>query len=455
MSKSCKTLLFSPQGQYFAWVNGAKLKIVNIQTWSLIAEISRPKSCSLAFSPLGTYLLSWEPFVAPSATQDSQGQPNLFIYKSATGDLVKSFIHKKQIGWEPQWSIDEKLCARCINNQLVFYEDANFEHVVHTINKEKVGAFSIAPGRAPYHFISYIPGKQGARSLGRINKYPNFDTVIASKGFFQADRVEFFWNNKGTSVLLMTSMEVDKTGASYYGKQTLHYLSTKGETAMVVLSKEGPIHTVEWSPKGTEFCIIYGFMPSRATLFNLNCEPVFEFGTGPRNAIYYNPHGNILLLGGFGNLRGQVELWDAPARKLIAKCDAPDTTQVQWSPDGVHFATATTAPRLRMANGYKIWHYTGTLLYERPWNSQEELYEVCWQTYPDGVFPEKPINYTPVEGITSSQPQASKQVYRPPSARGKETNFKLHDDDEPPRKPGSDPIGKFGIRTGKCSGIKI
>lgn len=46
-----------------------------------------------------------------------------------------------------------------------------------------------------------------------------------------------YWNPIGTSALLMTSTEVDKTGASYYGKQTLHYLSTKGETAMVMLSK--------------------------------------------------------------------------------------------------------------------------------------------------------------------------------------------------------------------------
>ena len=35
----------------------------------------------------------------------------------------------------------------------------------------------------------------------------------------------------------MASTEVDKTGASYYGKQTLHYLSTKGDTALVSLSE--------------------------------------------------------------------------------------------------------------------------------------------------------------------------------------------------------------------------
>ena len=36
-------------------------------------------------------------------------------------------------------------------------------------------------------------------------------------------------------------------------------------------------------------------MPARATLFNLKCEAVFDFGTGPRNNVYYNAHGNSIL----------------------------------------------------------------------------------------------------------------------------------------------------------------
>lgn len=60
-------------------------------------------------------------------------------------------------------------------------------------------------------------------------------------------------------------------------------------------------------------------MPAKATIFNLKCDPIFEFGTGPRNSIYYNPQGNILLLGGFGNLQGQVELWETNSKKLIGK----------------------------------------------------------------------------------------------------------------------------------------
>lgn len=38
-------------------------------------------------------------------------------------------------------------------------------------------------------------------------------------------------------------------------------------------------------------------MPAKATIYNLKCEPVFDFGCGPRNEVNYSPVGdNILLL---------------------------------------------------------------------------------------------------------------------------------------------------------------
>ena len=36
-------------------------------------------------------------------------------------------------------------------------------------------------------------------------------------------------------------------------------------------------------------------MPAKATLYNLKCEPVFDFGTGPRNLVFYNPQGTNIL----------------------------------------------------------------------------------------------------------------------------------------------------------------
>ncbi|XP_076751618.1 eukaryotic translation initiation factor 2A isoform X1 [Xylocopa sonorina] len=426
-SKTCKAMIFSPEGRYFAWVNGMTTKILHCSTWKIVTEIKRPKISAIQFSTQSTYFMTWEPFIA--TVSNPQGTPNLHIWKSETGELVKSFVQKKQSEWEPQWTSDEKVCAIIVGANVVLYEDVNFNKVMYRINVAKVAKFSISPSNSPYYILCYMPGKSDQPSFGRVFQYPKFESTqaVANKSFFQADRVNIYWNNRGTNVLLMTSTEVDKT--SYYGKQTLHYLSIKGETAMVTLSKKGSIHAVQWSPKNNEFCVVYGFMPAKATLFNLKCEPIFEFGSLHRNSIYYNPQGNILILTGFGNLRGGIELWDVGNRKLIAKTEAPDTTLLQWSPDGEHFMTATTAPRLRMGNGFKIWHYTGTLLYERPWNEQEELWEVLWQTFPPETFPEKPISYKAVEGIAPSEPQASKQAYRPPSARGESITFKLRDDE--------------------------
>lgn len=57
-------------------------------------------------------------------------------------------------------------------------------------------------------------------------------------------------------------------------------------------------------------------------------------------------------MAGFGNLRGNIELWDTESKKLMRTLKAPDTTHFEWCPDGVHFMTSTTAPRLRVGNGY-------------------------------------------------------------------------------------------------------
>ncbi|MEJ1277550.1 eukaryotic translation initiation factor 2A [Cricetulus griseus] len=134
------------------------------------------------------------------------------------------------------------------------------------------------------------------------------DEIICARNV--NNEVHFFENNN------FTSTDVDKTGASYYGEQTLHYIATNGESAVVQLPKNGPIYDVVWNSSSTEFCAVYGFMPAKATVFNLKCDPVFDFGTGPRNAAFYSPHGHILVLAGFGNLRGQMEHEDEPPQNM-------------------------------------------------------------------------------------------------------------------------------------------
>lgn len=42
----------------------------------------------------------------------------------------------------------------------------------------------------------------------------------------------------GSAVLVTTTTDMDKTGASYYGEQGLHYLSMRGDGNMVPLGME-------------------------------------------------------------------------------------------------------------------------------------------------------------------------------------------------------------------------
>lgn len=56
--------------------------------------------------------------------------------------------------------------------------------------------------------------------------------------------------------------------------------------------------------------------------------------------------------------------WDYSEKKLVAKTKAECSVTSEWSPDGRHFMTATTAPRLQIDNWYVYcifgnWHING------------------------------------------------------------------------------------------------
>ncbi|XP_026948654.1 eukaryotic translation initiation factor 2A isoform X6 [Sagmatias obliquidens] len=437
---------------FLSFTTRTTINVINVTNKGQLHSFDLPKTVCLEFSPKNTVLATWQPYT--TSKDDTAGIPNLQLYDVKTGTCLKSFIQKKMQNWCPSWSEDETLCARNVNNEVHFFENNNFNTFASKLHLKKINDFVLSPGPQPYKVAVYVPGSKGAPSFVRLYQYPNFDgphAALANKSFFKADKVTMLWNKKATAVLVIASTEVDKTGASYYGEQTLHYIATNGESAVVQLPKNGPIYDVVWNSSSTEFCAVYGFMPAKATIFNLKCDPVFDFGTGPRNAAYYSPHGHILVLAGFGNLRGQMEVWDVKNYKLISKPVASDSTYFAWCPDGEHILTATCAPRLRVNNGYKIWHYTGSVLHKYDVPSNAELWQVSWQPFLDGIFPEKAITYQAVPSDVPSEEPKVATAYRPPALRNKPvTNSKLHEE-EPPQnmkpQPGNEkPLSKTALK---------
>jgi len=66
-----------------------------------------------------------------------------------------------------------------------------------------------------------------------------------------------------------------------------------------------------------------------------------------------------------------MDIWDRRSLKKITAIEAPNSSESSWSPDGRYIMTAILSPRLRVDNGYKIWHYTGSLVHSQ--NIQELL----------------------------------------------------------------------------------
>ncbi|OWF54601.1 Eukaryotic translation initiation factor 2A [Mizuhopecten yessoensis] len=290
----CRCMAYSNDGSRLAWCTEDQLTIINTTSFKNVFQLDINKVVCMKFSPKATILVMWQNYTVNPETK--QGNPNLHLYDITTGVMLRSFIQKKQKNWDPNWTKDEGVCCRNVNNELHFFENNKFDEIKVKLLMQKISEYSLAESDPPYVVAGYVPGAKGAPSFVRAYQYPNFggqQAALASKSFFKSDTVTMHWNGTGTALLVLSSTEVSEQ--SYYGDQGLHFISTRGESCLVPRSKNGPVYHVEWSPKCTDFCVVYGFMPAKATLYNLKSEPLFDFGTGPRNVAYFNPQGSNIL----------------------------------------------------------------------------------------------------------------------------------------------------------------
>ena len=272
----------------------------------------------------------------------------------------------------------------------------------------------------------------------RVYNVPNFTNPVSQKNFFKGDKVQLKWNDNGTSLIVLAQTEVDKTGKSYYGETTLYLLSANGGfDSRIELDKEGPIHDVAWSPKSNSFAVVYGYMPAKTVIFNNRAQPVHTFALGPRNTVLFSPHGRYLLVAGFGNLAGQMDIYDLERdHAKLCTIEASNASLCEWSPDGRHILTATLSPRLRVDNGVRIWYAGGPLIYNE---DMVELYHVTWRPQPTSAHPlpadllsNMPTPHASATQYLGNKKTPSKPVgaYRPPGARGQVTPLSFKREDE-------------------------
>ncbi|KAL4987030.1 eukaryotic translation initiation factor eIF2A-domain-containing protein [Aspergillus falconensis] len=429
---------YSPDGRYFAWASPEKVTIIDPSVGYVVSTIPAENVFELGFSPLGTYLITWQ---RPSKDANGDAAKNLKVWQVAEPEteenrIVGQYVQKSQTGWNIQYSADEKLCARVVTNEVQFYQSDNLSKVWNKLRVEGVADFALSPGQN-LSVAVFIPERKGQPAAVKVFLVPQFGSPVSQKTFFKGDKVQLKWNASGTSLIVLAQTEVDKTGKSYYGETTLYLLSSSGQfDSRVHLDREGPIHDVSWSPTSKEFGVVYGTIPAKTTIFNVRGVPKHSFPLTPRNTILFSPHGRFVLVAGFGNLAGQMDIYDMEKNyNKITTVEAANSSVCAWSPDGQTILTATTSPRLRVDNGIRLWHVSGALLYNEDIN---ELYDVFWRPQSTIQHPlGDPFNPLPAPHAsavaylsTKKAPVKPAGAYRPPGARGQSTPLAFRREDQ-------------------------
>ncbi|KAA8527250.1 hypothetical protein F0562_034653 [Nyssa sinensis] len=411
------------------------ISIYDCKSSQEIRSFEVPNVLAATLSPCGTYLQTFQKCSSPQ-------EKNVILWNTETGDSVYNLFQKNMMKttWPSiRFSSDEAVACRLATNEIQFFDAGDLSKgIIYRLRIPGVAAveLSMTPGSQVAAFVPESKGIPASVQIFACGK-DSQNQPLARRSFFRCSTVQLSWNYGSTGLLVVVQSDVDKTNQSYYGESKLNYLTTDGtHEGLVPLRKEGPVHDVQWSHSGLEFAVVYGFMPAKATVFDKKCNPLLELGTGPYNTIRWNPKGKFLCLAGFGNLPGDMAFWDYVEKKQLGTTKAEWSVTSEWSPDGRYFMTATTAPRLQVDNGIKIFHPNGLLYFKKMF---DKLYQVEWKPEsPDnfGEIPElvkslqsvkveetKPQGQRPKSSqasakATSSNPTAQKPAaYRPPHAK--------------------------------------
>ncbi|EJU05921.1 eukaryotic translation initiation factor 2A [Dacryopinax primogenitus] len=416
---------YTQDGRFFAHALPKCVRILHAETLLPLRELPIENVIELNLSPLGNYLSTWE---RPLTFEDGRQHKNLRVWNVTTGEEAIALTQKTLEGWDLQYTSAETHAVRQVGQEVQVFSPSDWGRgVVDKLRIEGMKTVTLSPGPNPSIAV-FIGEKKGAPASVRIYSLLTLASPPSSqKTFYKADRIVVKWNKLGTHVLFQTQTEVDQTNKSYYGESNLYMLAAAGTfDCRVTLDKEGPIHDFTWSPNSKEFLVIYGYMPAKATLFDQRVNPIHNFPTGPRNFVAFNPQGRLIAVAGFGNLSGSIDIYDRRTLNKVCLIEAPNTSWCEWSPDGLFLLTAVLSPRLRVDNGIKIWHCTGTMLHVF---NQDELYQTTWkpalitdvpeisQSLPTCPIPSASV----IQTTAASPPPKAVGAYRPPGARGTAT----------------------------------
>ncbi|GKT27038.1 Translation initiation factor 2A like protein, partial [Aduncisulcus paluster] len=150
-----------------------------------------------------------------------------------------------------------------------------------------------------------------------------------------------------------------------------------------------PIHSVAFNPalnKHPELLISYGKMPRPHTLLleAWSFEHVYDLGTAARNTIVWAPNGKYFLIGGFGNLQGNWDIWQRNGMTIVNSGNTLASFNHSFSPESHTWMCCTTFDQMKVDNQFLIYRTNGELCYKETFDA---LYMCKMFPCTPGIFP--------------------------------------------------------------------
>ena len=308
---------YSADGALLCVLTASSADVYDCGVWppTLRFSVNRPHVVHCCFSPLHTYLLTFE--------RKSPHSENLHVWSTESGSHVLALFHSREVHsdcWPLQWTSDERLLCHQVSNELhILNGERPTSAVLARLHVPHLSQFSVGPSQQPpYHLAVFSPVK--TTDPARIGLY-SLDGSLAtdallSRSVYKAEEMTIRWSRNGLACLVETTTATDSSGKSYFGTSHLHLFSLNSAapfTATVEFGgNDGPVHDFCFlSTARQEFLVVQGYQPAVSTLFTVqsgSCVAVKQYGRAPRNTVRVSPHGRFLMIGGFGNLSGEMDL---------------------------------------------------------------------------------------------------------------------------------------------------
>jgi translation initiation factor 2A len=380
------------------------------------------------FSPQNQFLVTFERF---SSKDDKD---NVFCHNLKTGAInlqikIKSLTERNWPAFT--WSNDERICLHMTTNTVKVMHGRNLslQSPLYSLTMPNISLFSLSP--SGLLLAGFFPEAKGQPASLRV--YDITDRSArprASKATFNAQNAKILWNKSSTALIAIFSTDSDATSSSYYGTSSLFFmrLSDQGDmisSSLVTGESGGPCHDACWSPTADEFIAVTGKMPAEIALYDGKTgSKRISFGVTRRNTLKWNEFGRVFVAGGFGNLPGDIDVWDKNKALCLSTVSIPCTVICEWGPDGRHFVSASTFPRMRVDNFVQVVNYDGTVVAKL--TDFSELYACKWRPSQaeNGLFEDTPPSPRVVQNAKKPAaagdlpPEPKKQAYRPPGGSG-------------------------------------